>query len=53
MSEAGADQKAEKLKRRSKAGGGTAEDRSRAHQTDTACNEHAKDLIPQRLAYSN
>src|SRR6185436_3490988 len=46
MSDAGADKKAEKPERRPNVGGGTAEDRPPAHQTDTACNEHAEDLIP-------
>lgn len=46
MSEAGADKKAEKPERRPKVGGGTAEDRPTARQADTACNEHAEDLIP-------
>jgi RNA-directed DNA polymerase len=46
MSEAGADEKAEKPERRPKVSGGTAEGRSTAHQTDSACNGNAEDLIP-------
>jgi hypothetical protein len=46
MSEADAEQKAEKPERLRKAGGGTAESKQPAHQADTACNEHTGDRIP-------
>ena len=46
MSEADADQKAEKPEQRPKVGGGTTEGTPIARQTDPACNEHAEDPIP-------
>jgi len=49
MSEADADQKAEKPKRLRKVGGGTAESMQPAHQADTACNEYTEDRIPVTL----
>jgi len=49
MSEADADQKAEKPERLRKVGGGTAENMQPARQADTACNEHTEDRIPVTL----
>jgi RNA-directed DNA polymerase len=49
MSEADADQKAEKPERLRKVGGGTAEKKQAAHQADPACNEHTEDRIPVTL----
>jgi RNA-directed DNA polymerase len=41
--------KAEKLERRPRVGGGTAEGKPHARQTDTACNDHAGQPIPMTM----